>query len=697
MQRGGPVSGRVLDDAGAPVAGARVIAKDVGRYFDTTSADKDGALTDADGRFKLAAVPPGSYRFIASDETHAPGASPPITLDGASPKEGVEITLKAAAAVAGRVITADKQPAPYATIRLGPKAMGGGDDFAGAVLRQVVADADGKFALKGLPRTEVRIRAESDVAASAIVDVDLSGGAPKGEVVLVLDVSGTIAGVVVDGVGEPVAEAQVSAMPDFLAGGGKVEDAALAGFSSATTDGGGRFTIHGLPDGSYRLWAQRGGGNQQGWNSEGTPAKPGDLAVRLVLPAPGGISGKLALENGKSPDAATVQVGWMPGTSAKGGSFALTELTPGRYDITVRGPEFAQVTKGDIVVEAGKTTDLGTIQLKRGRKVTGRVTTSDGAPVPGAKVQLGAFIMSQGTGAAGAEMDPEQWGLRMATTGDDGGFAIVGVGPDGVSIIAEHPTLGRSDALTVAAGQGDPPPIQLRLHGYGVLAGKVTSAGKPVGGASLTASQKSGGAHAVVVQTGPDGTFLIDKIPEGAHHLTVMQMSGMGAATTGAEASVVAGKRTDIAIDIPVGDIALTVEVKPKAGATVDAAQVFLFGGVIAAKNGKDLRDVFLQGGSEGAGGMKFWFGADFPKFEKLTAGTYSVCTVPITGSMSDPTFMQRLQSQSEKLDVYCVVHPVKASPTEQRFVHEVPSMKPLPPPEGAGSGSGSGSGSGRD
>jgi len=681
LQRGAAVSGRVVDDDGKPVAGAHVVARDVASFFQLDDPKKDGAETDAEGRFTLAKVPAGSYRFVATDDTHAPGTSPPVTLDGMTRKDGIEIVLKPAATLSGRVVNADQTAAAYATVRVGPHDLGRmGPEVAGS-MRQVVADQDGKFTLRGLPREALRVRAESDAAASKIVDVDLSGGAGPADLVLVLDVTGTIAGTVVDDTSQPVAEAQVTAAPDFLGGGGKLEDMALAGFSAATTDGGGRFALHGLPPGAYRLWAHRGGGGVQAFTREGTPAKPGDTQVRIVLPAPGSIKGTIALDDGSPVKAAMIRVGWQPGVAAQDGKFVLKDLSPGKYDLRFVGPEFAEFTKADVEVEAGKATDLGTITVKRGRRVTGTVVSGDGTPVAGARVTLGKFVISSGkeTGKmAGAS--PEQMGMRIATTGDDGGFAIVGVGPAEATVVAEQDQMGRSDGVTIPPGTTDPQPIRLRLRGFGSLTGKVTSGGEPVASATILASDEGAGQQAIVVTSGADGAYLVDRIPEGKHRLNVMKTSGFGAASTSAEVTIVAGQRTTANIDMPVGDVTLTVQIQGLNGAVVNAAQVFLFAGHVAARTGQDIQNLFVKSGT--ARGMKIWLGADFPSFDKVVPGMYTVCTIPITGSLSDPQLMQRLQANGATLKVYCAAHDVPASPKQQTFVHKVPAMEPLPPPQ---------------
>jgi hypothetical protein len=185
--------------------------------------------------------------------------------------------------------------------------------------------------------------------------------------------------------------------------------------------------------------------------------------------------------------------------------------------------------------------------------------------------------------------------------------------------------------------------------------------------------------HQVMVTAGPDGKFVIDRVPAGEHSVAASQMRGMGSTSAVTTAVVTAGKRTAIALDIAVGNVALTVEIVPKAGAQVDAAQIFVAKGAVTATTAKQLTDALKGGGADGSR-MLFWFGGAAQTFDKLVPGPISICTIPITGNLRDTTFSQRLQSNVDTLDVYCVQHTVPAAPEKQTFRHEVPAMKPLPP-----------------
>ena len=134
-------------------------------------------------------------------------------------------------------------PVPFAVVKA--SVSGRRMRFSGA--RQTTTDKDGLFLMKSIPQRKVAIVAMNEDATTETYKVDLNSVTKKDDIQLVLEVDGVIAGVVVDGSGEPLEGIQVSAWPDFLSGE-KVDrsDWALRGFSAESTDAGGRFKIKGL-------------------------------------------------------------------------------------------------------------------------------------------------------------------------------------------------------------------------------------------------------------------------------------------------------------------------------------------------------------------------------------------------------------------------------------------------------------------
>jgi protocatechuate 3,4-dioxygenase beta subunit len=676
LRKGFTVSGRVIDETGKPVAKAKINA--TAGMWGLGGTDDEDAVTDDKGQFQISALAAGTHVLSAVDGEHAPARSAPVTVAD-RPITGVEITMKAGGVVAGTVLDTDHKVVPFATVRIGG-TMSSGNGW-NAAARQATTEKDGTFEIRGLARQKLQARAESDTAASKVVDADLSDKAAVKDLELVLDVSGRIAGVVVDDKGAPVTEVQVNAFPDIL-GGASTEGIQLAGMSSATTDGAGAFVIHGLPPGAYKLWAARSASGAQEWGQSGTSAKVGDTAVKITLAAPGVLIGKVVLDGSSTaPKLVTVQLGAISPTPATDGAFQIKEVNPGTYDVTFRSPEFAELIKRDIKIEPGKTTDMGTITAFRGRKFSGKVVDSAGTPVAGAKIKIGAMLFS----AQGQEEQGENFenmaGIRSAISDQDGAFMIIGVPTKtATTAMADHADRGRSLPISVPAGTDDPPPVTLALRGFGSITGKVTQKGKPLGHVGISEASKGGGAQASFAQTGDDGTFTMAKVPEGTHVLQAMQQKMMAMKGTSVTVNVTAGKETKVTIDIPSGQNVLAVSIKPLPNNVVNAAQVFVFKGLVAFANGKQVVDAIFQGGDQT---MKFWLGPGLPdpEFDEMVPGDYSVCSIPITGKMDDPMFMRRLQENVQSLKVYCKSVKLTAAPIKQTFVHELPAMTPLPAP----------------
>jgi protocatechuate 3,4-dioxygenase beta subunit len=675
LHKGYAVSGRVIDEAGKPVAKVRVSARGgvLGSARDAASANV--STTDDKGAFTIAALPSGSHRLLAVDGEHAPAQSAPITVAD-RPVGNVEIVMRAGGVLAGSVADDAHKPVPYATVRV----TSANQMVWSTSARQATTDDKGAFELRGLPRAKLQIRADSDTAASKIVDLDLSSKPRLDNVVLVLDVAGSITGVVVDDKGAPVPEVQVNAFPDIF-GGASTDSLALAGFSSTTTGGGGEFTIRGRPDGGYRIWAARRSAGFGDWGQQGTAAKTGDKDVRIILAAPGSLVGKVALTGSDAPPKlVTVAIGFQMPTPVPDGAFHINDVAPGTYDVTFRGAEFADLIQHDVKIEPGKPTDLGTVTVTRGRKLVGKVVDKAGAPVAGAKIKLGAMLFSSADATEQVEGFESMSGIRSTLSDQDGMFVVVGVPPKATSAMADHPDRGRSLAVAIPEGEADPPPVTLALRGFGSIAGKVTKKGEPVPSVAVGESSKGGGAQTQFTQTGADGTFSLARVPEGPHVLNVVQPALMSMKSTSVPVQVTAGKQTTANIEIPVGDVTATVQVKALPGNKVDAAQVFLFAGSVNITTGKQLVDGMFQSTLQG---MKFWLGAGKPppEFSELVAGAYSICAIPITGDMNDRQFIQRVQENTQVLKVICKPARVAASPAAQTLEIELPAMTALPAP----------------
>jgi hypothetical protein len=184
--------------------------------------------------------------------------------------------------------------------------------------------------------------------------------------------------------------------------------------------------------------------------------------------------------------------------------------------------------------------------------------------------------------------------------------------------------------------------------------------------------------HSLVVTTGADGKYVMEKVPEGTHRLTAMLGARVGSASSGGKEVVIgAGQKLTANVDIKVGNIEVVVTVKPEGNAQIDAAQVILIRGKVTATNGKELQEAFLAAGKSGGAKMTFAMKGTAATFAKVTPATYSVCVVPITGNMNDPTCAKRIQEKSLELLVRCTEAKIEASPAKQSLTVTSPGMSP--------------------
>jgi len=683
LRRGGRVSGRVITTDGQPVEGARVLAENTAALFSLADSERDGAQTNEEGRFSLEAVAEGTCRLTASHPDHPTTSSRPVTVSLSRPVPDVEIVMKQGAAIAGRVIGTDGSPAAWARVRC---TRTDATPFAGGTIgghrqRGATADGEGNFELKGLPLAELVLMAVSEVASSDTVQVDLSQGGRIEGIELRLAAGGTISGKVITDTGEPVADAEVLARPDFWAGGLN-RKTRLRGRSSTVTDGGGNFTFSGLCEGSYRLSATRSAGSFRRFTRQGIEAKTGDEDVEIVLAEDGSLGGRLAFATGGNPTSFSVALNMSPGVpcSSADGSFELPAVAPGKYMITFRGRDFADKVLSDVEVQGGGKTDLGSIEVQPGRDVSGRVIDESGEPVPGATVVVAERLVGDGSNLVldiGAAAE-ERMGLRRGTSDPDGYFRVGGIGTSRYVMLAEHAGLGRSDLVVIPEGTASPT-HDLVLHNMGSISGRVTKKGQPAAGAVVQVNSEGEVAKTIVVHAGDDGNYIVEKIEAGRHRVTAALVSGPGggARSQGSLVTVEPGQSLRVDIDIPAGEVTLVIDVKGKEGAKVDAAQILLLAGEVNISTANELNRVAMS--SPGSISQTFWLPVKPAEFKEVQGGKYTLCAIPINGNMNDPTFLQHLRKNTAHLKVYCSPFEVPAGGEELKHTLVVPPMDPLP------------------
>lgn len=678
LARGAPVSGRVLDESGTPVAGARVRydgAADFGPGA-TAGGYRDAVTTGADGAFTFATLPAGSLRFLAYHPEHAIGISPLVALDGRTAKTGLEVTLPRGATVAGTVVDARGEPVVGARVRVGIAASG---FRASAPPREVSTDGMGAFVVRGVPRRELSAVALTDAASSSAVAIDAASGEVR-QVRLVLDSTLELAGQVLDAAGQPAAGAQVLAVPDLFArrrggaaptGGpaGGVAQWQLRGFPQGLTDAGGRFRLAGLPAGAYRVSAVRGAALGRGRRGLlEVLARAGADAVTVALPVEGGLRGQVVFADGTSPARFTVALG-LAQRVFTGGALSLESLPPQRYQLVLRGATFATRVI-EAAVEPGKITDLGRIEVVAGRQLGG-VVLAAGKPVAGATVVAGARLRGSGT----ALDDASVGGVVRAQSGADGTFSLPSVSAAEVVVVADHPEHGRSQPLVWGAGSGQDV-VRLLLAPTGSVRGRVTLAGEAVAGLAVVAQPLAAASVSAHGVTARDGSYRFERLAAGVYKISARSGSPPAEVReTSRQLEVVAGR--EILADVAVTRGAVTLEVQ------VTAASGELgwlgFAQAPGRLHATDAHALEAQLATSSGGASQYGVThAPLLRLSELSPGPATVCVVAYPRELQQP---EQLAAYAERhgatLAAQCVFVEVQARPARQALAISV-TVPPL-------------------
>lgn len=215
---GAAFRGRVVDEAGHAIAGARVTSMGLAR----------GTETDAAGQFVFGGAAPDQNHGITVTK---PGFQPTTTV--ASPGgEPLHIVLRPGLTLTVRVV-GDRGEA-LAGVRVGVRS----ESFR-PMQNRGNTDAEGRVRIPDLPAKTVEILANKDGFVAARSEVDVP--AQRSELVLVLRPGRTIAGRVLDPKDQPIVGASVYCRTTATEG-----EPETVG-SRATSDVEGRFTIRELP------------------------------------------------------------------------------------------------------------------------------------------------------------------------------------------------------------------------------------------------------------------------------------------------------------------------------------------------------------------------------------------------------------------------------------------------------------------
>ncbi|HEX6898567.1 MAG TPA: carboxypeptidase regulatory-like domain-containing protein [Thermoanaerobaculia bacterium] len=491
---------QVRDGDGKPVAGA--VVRRNGQAV---------ARTGPEGRLEIAIPKDASLIVEGQDGWRARVAAP----EG---DQAVTVRLQPSRTIAGRVVDAlSRRPLSGALVWIGRPP----------VASPVRSGDDGAFRI-AIPAGE-----EPSLEAVAAGYTPLSARPVKpGEkepVVLALEPSAGLSGIVVNGEGRPVPGARITADPPR-------DRVFPAQPISARSGDDGRFRLTGLrPSGAYRLQAEHEGFARAEVTTRTAPAGQTSEAVRIVMGKGQTASGRVVDDRGQPVAGVMVALFRMTGEGSKGvsdqeGKFEIPRLNPGEYELLLAHPDSAPVHRRGIEIPPGQpVVDLGDVELSSGGVIEGRVVDGQGTPVAGAKISV--FPTSEDRFSVSFELSQPFLSSQSPPgdieTAEDGAFRVPGL-QRGVRhhVIVQHP--GYVDATLHDIEAPTAEPLRIVLRPGRSLAGQVVGpAGEPVAraGISLVEEIQIGDSRSSssrsLAATDREGRFRVEGLPPGALTLEV--------------------------------------------------------------------------------------------------------------------------------------------------------------------------------
>lgn len=500
-----------VHESGKPVPGALV--RDMSRWLVLGRTDRKGSLLlDVPLRNAL------NLRVETRDGRLAPFSLPAIPETARDRRTARKLDLPPAIPLAGRVVDqSNGRPIP------GARVWSAADPAAFQV-----ADASGSYQLPGGV-------VNAPVVLGAVAEGHLfseEAFLPQGDRLtpptLALRPSGSLAGVVVDGNGRPVARAEVRAFPGSSAR------------TRVRTSEAGAFRISSLsvPD-DVELVAYRPGLAPA--LLDVTVGEPGSTELRLVLGRGRTARGRIVDDNGEPVAGARVEMtrnaasavldysfagdaGLYQGLTDDHGRFEITGLPERWFDLAVSHRNFLRLTLKALDlgrdIADGKAVDLGALALLRfpvaaalvsnghARIAPSEPDEEEPVPEPEPAVTLtGRVLAPDGSPAPGAAVVCLGAGRRRDEADGDGRYEIRDLKAGSCMVLTRHETFGRRTVPAVELLPGEnrvdvtleplKPPREIR--------GRVVDPeGNPVEGARVENSPEGYAAF-----TGADGSFLL--------------------------------------------------------------------------------------------------------------------------------------------------------------------------------------------
>lgn len=561
------IRGRLVDDAGYPVAGATITGVPVTAISATSQGgrasrakwpriprdDVDSrALTDRKGEFLLVGLSPGTtYLLRANKRGYGETQQERATLPPGGSSEPVEMRLSKGRLAFGRILDLDQRPLSNALVSARLSASGNTQGKAPLTVTGT-SDAQGRFELTGPPGGRIDLHAEATGYGSLVVrGLEIPAGtAPVNLGSLLLEPGGALAGLVTNPSGQAVPEVSIWVRKS-------TEPHHEFSFSppsrprDGTTDSHGSFEIEGLAvHQPSDLWLEAIGYQPrflpgvvvEAPSAEERPLEASLLEVQL-LPA-ARATGLVVSRSGDPIEAAKVRLrtiegagpGIPPGSleqivhTDSQGHFECTRLVPGVVEIDARAEGFLPSPVHRQPVGKGAHLEEVLFTLDTGVAVEGWILDPELHAVQGADIRIGeASSRSQ----------------------EDGRFRLVGVAPGPRFLEVGHQDFNTSRQRFEAEAGAQP--LEIVLRPTVAVSGRVVNPdGLPLAAVELRLESETSNGPGPGALSATDGRFHFPNVADGRYQLHA-QLAGYVAADSEMAVTVEGASMTGIEVRLQVG------------------------------------------------------------------------------------------------------------------------------------------------
>ncbi|MEO7270450.1 MAG: carboxypeptidase-like regulatory domain-containing protein [Vicinamibacterales bacterium] len=416
--------------------------------------------------------------------------------------------------IRGRVLSETGAPVRRAQVRLGGADVGA---------RSATTDADGRFEFLDLPDGRFTLSATKAGYVNASYGqtrplepgkpIELAAKQTLDKADILLPRGSAITGRIVDEVGEPVAEAMVTALRQEWSGGKK--RLVNAGRTSQTNDLG-QFRMYGLPPGEYYVSATLR--NMDGMMMDIMAAAAPAVAARVATAASGYAA---SYYPGTTASAEAQKITVAPGQETQGVDFPLAQVRLARVTGIVLNSE-GKPLEGTMVTLGGRGAD--NMPGMNGTARTGRegaFSLSSVAPGDYTLQVIGMTMMTTGSG------DNMMFTARIGMGGGDTEFASVPLNVSGEDLSNLVITTSKGATATgKVTFEGQRPPGDLRVTAVSSDDGGMMAMG--AAGAAIAAD----GTFTLKGLTGPSRVLRLRGLPAG-YTLKAVEQNGIDITDSG--------------------------------------------------------------------------------------------------------------------------------------------------------------------